>query len=80
MADQELSGLFDVKLPTTLVGGFGLAAHVLPQEQATYLRNASCAKPVLLAIMGDDEKQSFQEVSPIGTPDLQATPSCGYRL
>jgi hypothetical protein len=41
------------------VGGFGLPAHVLTQERATYLLNAPCAKPVLLANMGDDEKQSL---------------------
>jgi len=56
LAGPELSELFDIKLPTSLVGGFGLPAHVLTQERATYLRNAPCAKPMLLANMGDDEK------------------------
>jgi DNA segregation ATPase FtsK/SpoIIIE, S-DNA-T family len=72
LAGPELSGLFDIKLPTSLVGGFGIPAHVLIQERATYLRNAPCAKPMLLANMGDDEKQSLQEVSPIGSPNMQA--------
>lgn len=72
LADPTLSGLFDIKLPTRLVEGFGLPAHVLTSERATYFRNAPCAKPaLLLANTGDDEQQSLQEISPIGASDLQ---------
>lgn len=73
LTDPELSALFDIKLPTRLVGGFGLPAHVLTEERATYFRNAPCAKPaLLLANTGDDEEQSLRELTSISAPDLQA--------
>jgi S-DNA-T family DNA segregation ATPase FtsK/SpoIIIE len=73
LADSELSAQVDIKLPTGLVGGFGLPAEALTEERATYLRNAPCSKPaLLLANTGDDEEQSLRELTPIGAPDLLA--------
>lgn len=73
LADSELSALVDIKLPTRLVGDFGLPAEVLTEQRATYLRNAPCSKPaLLLANTGDDEEQSLLELTPIGAPDLLA--------
>lgn len=73
LEDPDLSAQFDIKLPRGLVGGFDLPAKVLTDERATYFRNAPCPKPVLLlANTGDDEEQSLRELTPIGTPELQA--------
>lgn len=73
LADTDLSVEFDIKLPRSLVGNFGLPSHVLTDERATYYRNAPCQKPaLLLANIGDDEEQSLRELTPIGAPGLQA--------
>ena len=73
LADSYLSAKFEIKLPTSLVGGFGLPTEVLTEVRATYLRNAPCSKPaLLLANTGDDEEESLRDLTPLGAPDLLA--------
>lgn len=76
LADAQLSHHVDMKLPRHFVGTFNLPEYVLTSERATYYRNAACEKAaLLLANTGDDESQSLKELVPIGSPQLQSSPS-----
>ena len=65
-----------LKLPEHFVGGYGLPADILTNLPATYFRNATLEKPVLIvANTGDDEEQSLKEFIRIGAPELQEHPA-----
>ncbi len=73
--DQELSERVEIKLPASYVGDADLPEHVLTRERTTYFRNAACTKEVLLvASVGDDERLSLNELTPIGSSQLLAYP------
>lgn len=79
--DPDLSAQVEVKLPARLVGGLGLPPEVLTDLPATYFRNATILKPVLLvANTGDDEEQSLKEFMRIGAPELQDNPALWVRV
>lgn len=81
LADNELSALIEMRLPSHFVGSHGLPESVLTSERTTYFRNADCAKPaLLLANTGDDEEQSLKELVPIGKEQLEADPSIWVNL
>ena len=70
--DTDLSAAVDVKMPAQFLEGQGLPASVLTDKRATYYRNSECHKTaLLLANIGDDEKQSLKELVPIGAAELQ---------
>src|SRR5260370_27878978 len=70
--DTDLSDADDVKMPAEFLEGRGLPASVLTDKRATYYRNSECYKTaLLLANIGDDEKQSLKELVPIGAAELQ---------
>ena len=70
--DTDLSAAVDVKMPAQFLEGRGLPASVLTDKRATYYRNSECYKTaLLLANIGDDEKQSLKELVPIGAAELQ---------
>ncbi len=81
LADSDLAAQIDLKLPNRLVGGYGLPAEILTTLPATYFRNATSPKPVLLiANTGDDEEQSLKEFIRIGAPELQEHPGLWVRV
>ncbi len=81
LADEELSRLIEMRLPSHFVGSHGLPDAVLTTERTTYFRNADCGKPaLLLANTGDDEEQSLKELVPIGKEQLEADSSIWVNL
>lgn len=75
LADMRLSNLVEMKLPRHFLQDYALPDSILTNERATFYRNATCEKAVLLiANTGDDEAQSLKELVPIGAPQLQAHP------
>jgi len=79
--NPALAGRVALKLPEHFVGGYGLPDDVLTNLPATYFRNATLDKPVLIvANTGDDEEQSLKEFIRIGAPELQEHPALWVRI
>lgn len=75
LAEPSLAAQIDLKLPKAFLLKQHLPQDVLTTYPATYYRNATIAKPVLLiANTGDDEEQSLKEFIRIGGPELQEHP------
>src|SRR5260370_640066 len=80
-ANATPAGRVTLKLPAHFVAGHGLPDDVLPSFPATYFRNATLEKPVLLvANASDDEEQSLKEFIRIGAPELQDHPALWLRI
>ncbi len=72
LSDPSLSEEVDIKMPAHFLEGQGLPDSVLTENRATYFRNAASQKnALLLANIGDDERQSLRELVPIGAAQLQ---------
>ena len=81
LAEPSLAAQIDLKLPKAFLEGQQLPDEVLTMLPATYYRNATAAKPVLLiANTGDDEEQSLKEFIRIGGPELQEHPELWIRV
>jgi S-DNA-T family DNA segregation ATPase FtsK/SpoIIIE len=81
LAEPSLSTLIDLKLPKVFLENQQLPEEVLTTLPATYFRNATAEKPVLLiANTGDDEEQSLKEFIRIGGPELQEHPELWIRV
>lgn len=75
LSHPDLSGQVDLKPPAQFLEGFDLPPGILTRFPATYFRNATIEKPVLLiANTGDEEEQSLKELTRIGAPELQDRP------
>ena len=75
LAEPSLSAQIDLKFPRAFLESQQLPDEVLTTLPATYFRNATTEKPVLLiANTGDDEEQSLKEFIRIGGPELQEHP------
>jgi S-DNA-T family DNA segregation ATPase FtsK/SpoIIIE len=81
LAEPSLAAQIDLKLPKAFLEGQQLPDEVLTTLPATYFRNATTEKPVLLiANTGDDEEQSLKEFIRIGGPELQEHPELWIRV
>lgn len=81
LAEPSLSAQIDLKLPKAFLAGEVLPEDVLTTLPATYYRNATTEKPVLLiANTGDDEEQSLKEFMRIGSLELQERPDLWIRV
>src|SRR5260370_1399379 len=81
LGNPSLAGRVALKLPAHFVTGHVLPEDVLTTYPATYFRNATLDKPVLLvANTGDDEEQSLKEFIRIGAPELQEHPALWVRI
>jgi S-DNA-T family DNA segregation ATPase FtsK/SpoIIIE len=81
LGSASLAAKVTLKLPAHFLGGQGLPEEVLTTYPATYFRNATLEKPVLLvANTGDDEEQSLKEFIRIGAPELQEHPGLWVRV
>ena len=81
LAEPSLAAQIDIKLPQAFLAGQQLPDDVLTTFPATYYRNATTEKPVLLiANTGDDEEQSLKEFIRIGGPELQEHPELWIRV
>lgn len=81
LAEPSLAAQIDLKLPKAFLEGQQLPEEVLTTLPATYFRNATTEKPVLLiANTGDDEEQSLKEFVRIGGPELQEHPELWVRV
>jgi len=81
LADSELVGRVEIKLPEHFMAGHDLPSSVLTDRRATYFRNAACEKSALLvANVGDDEQQSLKELVSIGAPELLNQPEIWVRV
>lgn len=81
LADATLKAQVELKLPIRFLAGQGLPSEVLTELPATYIRNASAEKPVLLiANTGDDEEQSLKEFTRIGSAELQERPDLWVKI
>jgi len=75
LADDALSSQIEICLPAHFMDGQGLPDTVITYERATYHRHAKCDKPaLLLATTGDDEAQSLNLLTPIGSSQLTSVP------
>lgn len=75
LMDPMLLDMIEMKLPSHFIQGHDLPDSILTEERATYYRNAECNKAArLLATTGDDEAQSLNHLSPIGTTQLMDSP------
>ena len=75
LVDPILSEKVEIKLPCYSMQGLGLPDSILVEERTTYYRNAACSKTaLLLATMGDDEVQSLNSLTRIGTLELMNVP------
>lgn len=73
LASTTLEPLIDIKLPNQWLHDYGLPAHCLTAERATYYRNAPCDKAALLiATPGDDERQSLADLTIIDSNQLRS--------
>lgn len=71
LADPFLNDRIDIKLPISLVGGYGLPEEALTEESATFYRNADCPKAAyLLAEHEHGEDASIREIAKLGPPEL----------
>ncbi|MCL4201240.1 MAG: hypothetical protein KJ000_02015 [Pirellulaceae bacterium] len=81
LAEPSLAAQIDLRLPKAFLDGQQLPEEVLTTLPATYFRNATTEKPVLLiANTGDDEEQSLKEFIRIGGPELQEHPELWIRV
>jgi S-DNA-T family DNA segregation ATPase FtsK/SpoIIIE len=81
LAEPTLAAQIDLKLPKAFLVGHALPDDVLTTLPATYYRNATTQKPILLiANTGDDEEQSLKEFIRIGGPELQEHPELWVRV
>ncbi|MBK9132450.1 MAG: DNA translocase FtsK [Gammaproteobacteria bacterium] len=81
LSEPSLAAQIDLKLPKAFLDGQQLPEGVLTSLPATYFRNATTEKPVLLiANTGDDEEQSLKEFTRIGGPELQEHPELWVRV
>jgi S-DNA-T family DNA segregation ATPase FtsK/SpoIIIE len=81
LAEPSLAAQIDLKLPQAFLVGQQLPQEVLTALPATYFRNATTEKPVLLiANTGDDEEQSLKEFIRIGGPELQEHPELWIKV
>ncbi|MFO0590498.1 MAG: FtsK/SpoIIIE domain-containing protein [Polyangiaceae bacterium] len=72
LAEPDLASCVELKLPESFMSGRGLPAEVLTTKTATFYRNATITKPILLvANTGDDERQSLEEFIRLGSAQLQ---------
>ena len=79
--NRSLAGRVALKLPEHFIGGYGLPDDVLTNLPATYFRNATLEKPVLIvANIGDDEEQSLKEFIRIGVLNFRSTLRSGSAL
>lgn len=75
LADDSLSSQIEICLPAHFMDGQGLPNTVITYERATYHRHAKCVKSaLLLATTGDDEAQSLNLLTPIGSSQLTSSP------
>ena len=75
LGDSGLASKIQMKLPKNLLSKYSLPEEILTVERSTYFRNYDCPKDALLiATTGDDEKQSLQDITPIGSAQLMAHP------
>lgn len=73
LANTTLERLIDIKLPEQWLRKYGLPAHCLTAERATYYRNAPCDKAALLiATPGDDERQSLADLTFVDSNQLRS--------
>jgi S-DNA-T family DNA segregation ATPase FtsK/SpoIIIE len=81
LRDPELSDRVDLRLPERALQGSGLPDAVLTSHPATYFRNITIVKPLLLvATSGDDEDQSLKEFTRLGSPELQDRPELWVKV
>jgi DNA segregation ATPase FtsK/SpoIIIE, S-DNA-T family len=81
LSEPSLAAQIDLKLPQAFLADQQLPQEVLTTLPATYYRNATTEKPVLLiANTGDDEEQSLKEFIRIGGPELQEHPELWIRV
>jgi S-DNA-T family DNA segregation ATPase FtsK/SpoIIIE len=81
LTEPSLAAQIDLKLPRAFLVGHELPEEVLTSLPATYFRNSTTQKPVLLiANTGDDEEQSLKEFIRIGGPELQEHPELWVRV
>jgi S-DNA-T family DNA segregation ATPase FtsK/SpoIIIE len=81
LADPALIAQVEMKLPQRFLAGYGLPAEILTDFPATYFRNATGEKPVLvIANTGDDEEQSLKEFTRIGAPEIQEHPDLWVKI
>lgn len=81
LADASLNAQVELKLPQRFLAGKDLPADILTDRPATYFRNATIDKPVLLiANTGDDEEQSLKELTRIGAPEIHEHPELWVQI
>lgn len=81
LADASLKSQVEMKLPQRFLAGQELPPDILTELPATYFRNATGEKPVLLiANTGDDEEQSLKEFTRIGAPEIQEHPDLWVKI
>jgi len=81
LADASLRSQIEMKLPQRFLTGQGLPSEILTELPATYFRNATGEKPVLLiANTGDDEEQSLKEFTRIGASEIQEQPDLWVKI
>lgn len=75
VASPELHHQIEIKLPRHYLEGQGLPDEVLTDERATYFRNKQIHRPALLvANTGDDEAQSLEDLTRVGSHELLSHP------
>jgi S-DNA-T family DNA segregation ATPase FtsK/SpoIIIE len=81
LGEPSLATQIDLKLPKAFLEGEALPDEVLTTLPATFYRNATIEKPVLLiANTGDDEEQSLKEFMRIGTLEIQERPDLWIKV
>lgn len=81
LSEPSLSAQIDLKLPKAFLEGEALPEEVLTTFPATFFRNSTIEKPVLLiANTGDDEEQSLKEFLRIGSLELQERPDLWIKV
>jgi S-DNA-T family DNA segregation ATPase FtsK/SpoIIIE len=81
LSEPSLAEQIDLKLPKAFLAGESLPEEALTTSPATYYRNATIEKPVLLiANTGDDEEQSLKEFMRIGSLELQERPDLWVKV
>jgi len=72
LQDSQLLPLIQIQVPRALVGEYGLPDDILTDERTVHLRHASCDRPaLLLANISDDQTQSLNEITALGTQELK---------
>lgn len=72
----DLRDQIEIRLPRHHLEGHGLPADVLTDERATYFRNKQISRRALLvANTGDDEAQSLEDLTRVGSQELFGHPS-----